>query len=188
MTLAFQQGVYDNEFMLVAKTMYDGKPYYYDYMMGTSMATPFASGVAALMLQANPDLTCKEVREILMETATRDSYVTTSTVPVQWGAGKINALNAVKEAVERGAGVENVEIDDDKLVLVSELGNNQYEVSCVGANSIKATIYSLSGQAVVTATAQGDAVTVDASGVNAGIYVLAVEGGNTKYTKKIVVK
>ena len=123
-----------------------------------------------------------------METATRDSYVTTSAVPVQWGAGKINALNAVKKAIERGTGVENVEIDDDKLVLVSELGNNQYEVSCVGANSIKATIYSLSGQAVVTATAQGDAVTVDASGVNAGIYVLAVEGGNTKYTKKIVVK
>ena len=36
---------------------------------GTSMATPGAAGVAALMLQANPDLTPFEVRNIMQETA-----------------------------------------------------------------------------------------------------------------------
>ena len=188
MTLAFQQGVYDyGEFMLVGKTMFDGKPYYYDYMMGTSMATPFASGVAALMLQANPDLTCKEVREILMETATRDSYVTTSSTPVQWGAGKINALAAVKKAIEL-SGVEGIKVNATQNVFVTTIAQNQYEVNYVGASSINATLYNLSGQAVVEASAQGDNVIVDASSAASGVYVLAVEADGSKYTTKVVVK
>ena len=188
MTLAFQQGVYDyGEFMLVGKTMFDGKPYYYDYMMGTSMATPFASGVAALMLQANPDLTCKEVREILMETATRDTYVTTSSNPVQWGAGKINALAAVKQAIEK-SGVDGIKVDATQNVFVTTIAQNQYEVNYVGASSINATLYNLSGLAVVEASAQGDNVIVDASSAASGVYILAVEADGSKYTTKVVVK
>ena len=188
MTLAFQQGVYEyGEFMLVAKTMYEGKPYYYDYMMGTSMATPFASGVAALMLQANPDLTCKDVREILMETATKDNYVTTSSIPVQWGAGKINALEAVKKAVELD-GVEGVKQDAEQVVVVNAIAANQFEVTYIGATSVNATLYSVSGQAVVSASAQGDNVVVDATNVASGVYVLVVEADGDKYTTKIVVK
>ena len=188
MTLAFQQGVYQyGEFMLVAKTMYEGKPYYYDYMMGTSMATPFASGVAALMLQANPDLTCKEVREILMETATRDTYVTTSSNAVQWGAGKIDALKAVKKAIELGD-VTSIEQDAQQSVVVNAIAKKQFEVTYIGAIAVKASLYSVSGQAVVSASAQGDNVVVDATNVASGVYVLAVESNNTKYTTKVVVK
>ncbi len=188
MTLALQQGVYDNEFYLVAKTTYNNKPYYYDYMMGTSMAAPFASGAVALMLQANPDLTYKEVREILIETANKDSYVLGSSNPVQWGAGKINVLNAVKKAIEYGAGVTGVEVDADQRVFVSTVGENQFDVNFVGANEINVTLYNMSGQAVLNASAQGDVVSVDASGVAQGVYVMIVESEGTKYTTKIVVK
>jgi subtilisin family serine protease len=41
----------------------------YDFMDGTSMAAPYVSGVAALMLSANPYLTPQQVRQIIMETA-----------------------------------------------------------------------------------------------------------------------
>ncbi|MCT7960981.1 S8 family serine peptidase [Laspinema sp. D1] len=40
---------------------------------GTSMAAPYVSGVVALMLQANPNLTPAEVEGILIETANRSS-------------------------------------------------------------------------------------------------------------------
>ena len=41
----------------------------YSYMNGTSSATPTVAGVVALMLQANPALTWRDVREILRATA-----------------------------------------------------------------------------------------------------------------------
>ena len=188
MTLAFQQEVYENEFKLVAKTMYNGKPYYYDYMMGTSMATPFAAGVAALMLQANPDLTCKEVREILMETADRDTYVTTSSNPVQWGAGKINALEAVKKAIEKGAGIENIVADKADKLFVTPIGQKQYNVTVLGAADVQVALCNMAGQIVENASAQGETVAVDASTVANGVYVLVVEADGVKYTSKIVVK
>ena len=51
--------------MSVAHNTGDG----YTAFSGTSMATPGAAGVAALMLQANPDLSPFEVRNFMQETA-----------------------------------------------------------------------------------------------------------------------
>ena len=41
----------------------------YTSVSGTSMATPFAAGIAALLLQAQPGMTPAEVKEALLETA-----------------------------------------------------------------------------------------------------------------------
>ena len=75
---------------------------------GTSSATPLAAGVAALVWSANPEMTAKEVRDVLQETA--DKITDPNPDPVlayqkgtydaqghsEWfGFGKINAANAV---------------------------------------------------------------------------------------------
>lgn len=53
---------------------------------GTSAATPMVSGVAALMLQANPALTWRDVRFILMKTARRvDAQSTAAQIPLESG-------------------------------------------------------------------------------------------------------
>lgn len=189
MNLALSQGVYDfGEYNLVAKTTYKGKAYYYDLMQGTSMSSPFAAGAVALMLQANPDLNVEEVRNILMETANRDIYVTTTGNPVQWGAGKIDVLNAVKKAVELGAGVENIVADNADKLFVTPIGQNQYNVTVLGAADVQVALCNMAGQIVENASAQGETVAVDASTVANGVYVLVVEADGVKYTSKIVVK
>ena len=61
---------------------------------GTSMATPHVSGLAALMLQANPDMSADEIKSALMTTAKNLGY----DVNTQ-GAGRIDSLKAVNAKV-----------------------------------------------------------------------------------------
>lgn len=67
---------------------------FYTHMSGTSMATPHVAGVVALMLEANPDLTPAQVRDILERTAAN----MTGRLSWEAGAGHINAYAAVAEA------------------------------------------------------------------------------------------
>ncbi|MCK5274543.1 MAG: S8 family serine peptidase [Alphaproteobacteria bacterium] len=68
----------------------------YTVVSGTSMATPYVSGVAALMLQVNPSLTPAQIKQIIAETA-HDRL--TPGKDVAYGHGLIDALAAVKRAM-----------------------------------------------------------------------------------------
>lgn len=76
---------------------------HYKHFGGTSSATPLVAGVCALMLSANPDLSAKEVREILIDTADRigSSWEYRGGHSDKYGYGRVNALRAVEEALRR---------------------------------------------------------------------------------------
>ena len=76
-------------------------------MSGTSMACPHVSGVAALILSRNPDLSALEVREIIAKSA-----IKIGTKPYNimkefglwneyYGYGILNAANAVKNTPKK---------------------------------------------------------------------------------------
>ncbi len=71
----------------------------YTHMSGTSMAAPHVAGVVALMLEANPSMTWREVKKILQDTA--------SNIPgrAAWeaGAGYVNAYAAVQKSLGNAA-------------------------------------------------------------------------------------
>lgn len=88
----------------------------YDSNSGTSMAAPVVSGVAALLMAYYPDLTAAEIREIILESATRDPELVVSlpgnreeSIPfaeLSATGGVVNAYEAVRLAEELvGAGV-----------------------------------------------------------------------------------
>lgn len=66
----------------------------YAYSSGTSMAAPFVSGVAAMVVRESPNLTGFQIREILAE---KIDAVSTLSEKVITG-GRINALQAVEQA------------------------------------------------------------------------------------------
>lgn len=72
--------------------------WYWACMDGTSMAAPMVTGIIALWLQGNPNLTIPEVKDIIRQTAYTDSYTGTigSSGSNLWGWGKINAHEGMK--------------------------------------------------------------------------------------------
>lgn len=76
----------------------DGSPWC--VMSGTSMAAPTVAGIIALWLQANPNLTVAQIKEIIAETAIKDSY-TEGGHHAQFGAnGKIDAMAGMVRVLE----------------------------------------------------------------------------------------
>lgn len=78
---------------------YGGDDAYWDGFSGTSGATPVVSGVVALMLEANPRITAKQVRDVLCRTAVRNDLDDADWDEDGWspyyGCGRIDAGAAV---------------------------------------------------------------------------------------------
>lgn len=87
----------------VANTTIGGITEYYAVMQGTSMATPFMTGVVALWLQDNPTLTYGQVIAIAHATALQDSY--TGNIPATgsnlYGWGKVNPAGAIDSEAQQ---------------------------------------------------------------------------------------
>lgn len=89
----------------------------YTLYTGTSMAAPHVTGVIALMLQVNPNLTVDQIENILNETALplKDEYYTT-TPNNGYGYGKVNAASAVQLAKGQEKGKD---IKKDNIAILS---------------------------------------------------------------------
>jgi subtilisin family serine protease len=74
-------------------------------LSGTSMAAPVVSGTVALMLQANPSLTPRQVKAILRHTAESSPQYDRLTE----GAGFLNAKSAVESARQSGLTIELID-------------------------------------------------------------------------------
>lgn len=73
----------------------------YNTISGTSMATPHVSGAVALLLQANPNLTVDQVKEMLKRTSRAEPHM--GNLPNDsYGSGIMNIYQAVTEAAFAG--------------------------------------------------------------------------------------
>jgi minor extracellular serine protease Vpr len=85
---------------IVQTANFDNKDYPFATYSGTSMSGPAVAGVIALMLEMNPTLSQKEIKEILINSARQDAWTGEigDTGHLGWGHGKVNALAALNLA------------------------------------------------------------------------------------------
>ncbi len=176
---------YTIDYMCNAKATVDGKTYYWKQEVGTSMSTPFVAGSIALWLEADPTLGTDDVKDIIKKTSVVDEQVLAGD-PVQWGAGKFNALAGLKEVIRRaGAGVEGVKIESSNDRLITRwLGGDILNLFLGDSVQLEVAVYRLDGSLALHTKADGDEATLDTGSLSPGIYVLDVNG----HSQKIVVK
>ena len=76
---------------------------------GTSMSCPVVSGIVALWLQARPDLTLDDVKQLLRESSLNDDF--TAAAPERFGYGKIDAAKGIACLAEM-SGVSEVKANE----------------------------------------------------------------------------
>ncbi len=116
-------------------TFVDDEIYLWAYEAGTSMSSPAATGIVALWLQANPNLTREDVIEILANTCDYDEYCEAS--PLRFGYGKINAKRGMDYILDHTVGLTSVGnnadcqaskyIDANGRIMISK-GERNYDV------------------------------------------------------------
>lgn len=150
----------------------------YCYMQGTSMASPAAAGAAAILRQINPQLSYREIKNVLISTADPQKF------PEEkgWGAGMLNAWAAAQKVAET-AGVKG-NIADERDIMLMRGAGNVWHIVVPAADAVDVDVYDMSGRRVAAVNESGSSVNYNAAGLPAGVYVMRVTAGNkTKAVK-----
>jgi hypothetical protein len=146
------------------------------WTQGTSVSAPVVAGVIALMLEATPTLTPENAVQILQQSATKDKYTGNFTTPdVRWGAGKVNALEAIKRM---GIPVMSTRFDavssSARAVLLVRSGGNAISLAGSGIGDIKeifVDVFDLRGRLCASLPTQGSRMVVVPGAVARGCFV-----------------
>lgn len=156
-------------------------------MQGTSMAAPCVSGRVALWLQADPDLTVWDIKEIMKQTATQDEA--TKTDPTRWGAGKINAVAGLEEILRRKSlmSIGEIKTSPEENVIITQ-GHGSIDIFAAGETAFRATLCTIAGMTVRSITSSGDKCSFSTSDISAGIYIISVDTAAGRVSRMIMIK
>ncbi len=160
---------------------------YYDINIGTSMASPFVTGTVALWLQANPNLTPAQVRNIIQKTSRHDDYTgEASTTNYVWGAGKIDALAGLKEAIAYTTGIDDAAQTAPLFRVETDSRSRTARFFFAdAAGTADVAVYNAVGQQVAAAVVTGNGQSLDLSTLASGVYLFRMQRGSQVQTLKV---
>lgn len=171
---------------------WNGNSYDFGYLQGTSMASPFVAGVMATWLQANPELTPEEAKDILKATAITDKYTgeIAGKGDNKWGYGKVDAWNGLK-ALLKNSGV-TAPATDGNSILVRQEGKTLSLLFTQPSETATVAVYDLNGRLVnrsdFSSVIAGDEHMIDLGNAVSGIYVLRATDSNTTLSQKLIIR
>ncbi|MCX6600387.1 MAG: S8 family serine peptidase [bacterium] len=159
----------------------------YEARTGTSMASPNAAGVAALVWSVFPQLANGELRSLLQATAQNPGVD-----PTALGSGRVDAFAAIaSHAPERPAAAR-----PDAVTLHGNYPNPFNSATTIAfdlaaASPVKLQVCDVLGRAVAvlvnnTLNAGAHRVAFDASGLAGGVYVAHLEAAGTTVSSKMM--
>ncbi len=161
-----------------------GGDYNYGIQNAVSAAAPLTTGVIALMLEMDKNLSPEQVKTILQTTARADSY--TGTVPNnQWGYGKLDALAAVKEV--ETLGIFNPSAHKQDFTIYPNPSNDKIMIKFDDSNGIEVyhiRVVNNLGQTVLQSDLKTDYL--DISNLPNGFYQLIIEDDSEISTGKFL--
>ena len=166
-----------------------GTTYPYLAFEGTSMATPGISGVVALMLQANPNLSFAQVKSILQSTARSDAF--TGSIPAAgnntWGRGKVDALAALLGAVRTVSVPEKAGAAAAYAFhCFPNPASDRLTIETTQPGTWTASLHEATGRRIWTHSSSGNQ-TFDTTDLQPGLYVLHIEGAGTRQYVKVLI-
>ena len=175
-------------------SMTNGTNYWrYGTMSGTSMASPMVTGIIALWLEANPELTPTEIKQIIKDTAITDSYTGTISTSgnTTWGWGKINAHQGLLAVLATMSTENHTDFINQSIRVYPNPTRTEVTLSFSGnQENVKLDLYDSRGKLVkhyLYAYVQTNNATVlNLADVANGVYILKVSSDKSKETLKIV--
>lgn len=170
----------------------------YDAYEGTSMSTPMITGIVALMLEANPNLSRSDIVSIFKETGRSDGF--TGTIPDNgsntWGFGKVDALTAVQKAVDHTYVQLSDVIRPDKIWMTQNYPNpfnpeTTIQFAMPNREIVRLAVYNMQGREMDVLLKEEKmagihSVKIDGSLWPSGLYVCQLRIADRLFSQKIV--
>ncbi|MFA8299087.1 MAG: S8/S53 family peptidase [Hyphomicrobiales bacterium] len=156
---------------------------------GTSMSCPAVTGAIALLLEKNPTLTNKEIRDILFANTDKDEFTGELTTPDnKWGFGKINIYKTLVNTVD----TEEISGYDNKVLrnIYPNPCNDYLQLKMNGDNNCNIEIYNTMGGLVYKqqTNQQQKNIKVNTNNWNSGLYLIKSSNGKAIEQYKFIKK
>ena len=162
--------------------------WWYGMMEGTSMAAPMVTGIIALWLQANRNLTVQQIKTILQNSPSiTDSFTGTgSAIPNNtWGRGKIDALAGV-QYINQFLNIDSFDNKNNFIVYPNPTSSKVYITSKEYISTYE--IFNTLGQKVKEGNFNAvlEQEELDLTALQNGLYILNFKGEKVNKTVRII--
>lgn len=159
----------------------------YGIQNAVSGAAPVLTGMLALMLEINPNLTVQQAKDILHQTARSDAFTGTTPNP-DWGYGKLDAQAAIV-ATQATVGIEKNSFEDLGIQVYPNPAKEMlyYRWEDFNGEMAELTLLDLIGRSIQRFTLSSNSGEIPLGGLKSGIYILTVKTENKTGVKRLVV-